>query len=104
MPTLNFLSCYLCPVHNLPAGYDTVASFAAKHSPAALHLYADQRPDAAMLGELFADDEAQLRELSAMLGLPVIMVPASEAYRAAGVDLQPAFQVGLIYGVLHHAA
>jgi hypothetical protein len=55
-----------------------------------------------MLGELFAADEAKLRGLSAMLGLPIFEVPASAAYRAAGIETQPAFQIGLIYGVLHH--
>ena len=98
MPTSTFPDQFTVPATDLPAGFSTVASFEAEHSPHSLRLTVEHAPS---LAAAFTADEAALRKASEMLGLPVPMVPAGAAYRAAGIELQPAFQVGLIYGMLH---
>jgi hypothetical protein len=103
MSTAEIPLSYTIPTSALPIGFDTVASFEAKHSPFALGLTV-AGSDPANVAGLFAGDEATLTHLSEMIGLPVLTVPAAPAYRASGIETQRAFQVGLIYGVLHHAA
>jgi hypothetical protein len=85
-------SPFTVPPSDLPPGYDTVASFTAKHSPAALALMFDP-----LTG--FDGDEKDAAERSAIIGIPVHRVPAAPFYRERGVERQSSFQSGLIEGL-----
>jgi hypothetical protein len=87
--TADTLSKYIISTSELSDGFDTIASFTAKHAPAALALMDDP-----LTG--FEGDEEQLRQESERLGLPVHSVAAAPFFAEKGIDHQPAFQTGLI--------
>lgn len=93
MPTITQFDLSAIPTALLapavPPGHETVWGFLARTEPASLGLMLDP------VGGL-AEDDRRARRVAYGMGAPVVMVPAPEALRAAGLAEVGAFPAAVL--------